>query len=657
MRRRHLLALPALVAVAGLVRWWWVQGLVLGDDPQEFGALRHVLASGPDLRDQLQLRFGGWLPNYVAAVLFGLSETTVLLPAWLVSSSFAALAYVLLVRWRYGAVRSFAGALLVATAPFEVVLGTCRTNDLYLAGALGVGFVLLVLLEERPILQGLSLALALWYGFYVKLWAVYALPGFALYVVGGRRWRTALAFAAASVVLHGATMLNWKLRLGTFVPFVTTHAANYPVKTLAGLGREWTRYPAMLFVGSELHTTLFGIVPWLLLALLLPRLVRRRLDRPDRLLLGFWGSIFLLLELFPAGFRLDAYYTVPRIFRYLAPISFPLTLHTAKLVLDTTRAWRPGWTASAMAALLAANLLGAMDATLPGRSYRRALHAVIDEIERGVPPRVVAEITLGYWLNALYLDPELVETEVVTPPQLYAPTACEQWIRKSAAGWPAGTWLVTGLVNYVHYGALRESLLLGWFDRPLDDRWTLVGEYGVLSYLPRPEAARIWRLARGAPRVASPHERDDPPPPGALAPAARFSAAMERFEAGDRRAARAHFRVLMAGSGPVAEDATFYYAASFFRDESWERARHEFKRMIARYPRGRWIPTAHWHIGITELRQGRVRRARARFAYVARAFPQDPVTVQNARAELKRLSRRDGLVVDLWRRLTGHGSG
>jgi hypothetical protein len=49
----------------------------------------------------------------------------------------------------------------------------------------------------------------------------------------------------------------------------------------------------------------------------------------------------------------------------------------------------------------------------------------------------------------------------------------------------------------VHYGAHTQSLRLPYFDRTLDDRWELVGEYGILSFLPRPETARLWRLTKG----------------------------------------------------------------------------------------------------------------------------------------------------------------
>ena len=158
--RRHLPAALTIFAVAFAVRWWLLQGLVLGDDGQELSALQQILASGPDLRDQLQVRFAGWLWNWVAFRLLGISETTLLLPTWMLSSGFGVLAYALLVRWRYGRARALAGGLMVAAAPFEVVLGTLRTNDLYLGGALAFGFTVAnaIVLAWRIRIENMALA-------------------------------------------------------------------------------------------------------------------------------------------------------------------------------------------------------------------------------------------------------------------------------------------------------------------------------------------------------------------------------------------------------------------------------------------------------------------------------------------------------------------
>jgi hypothetical protein len=242
---------------------------------------------------------------------------------------------------------------------------------------------------------------------------------------------------------------------------------------------------------------------------------------------------------------------------------------------------------------------------------------------------------------------------VTPPPLLYKATDCEQWVRASAPSWPAGTLLLTGLGNYVHYGAHDQGFRLAWFDRPLDDRWELAGDHGVVAYLPRPEAARLWRRTRGAPAPALPPRIADPPaPPGDLAPAARLAAGMERLSAGDHPTARAHLALVRDGDAREADDAAFFYAVTLFRDGDWARAAHELKRLRARRPGGRWVPSIHWHLAICDLRRGRTRRARERFEWIVRRFPEDPATVEGARGELRRMERgRGGLVGELWRRM------
>ena len=90
--RVHVLAAAVLFAVGFTVRWWLRQGLVLGDDPQEYGALLGILTNGPIWSDQLHLRFAGWLANYLAFWLFGVSESAFLMPTALLTSTFAIMA-------------------------------------------------------------------------------------------------------------------------------------------------------------------------------------------------------------------------------------------------------------------------------------------------------------------------------------------------------------------------------------------------------------------------------------------------------------------------------------------------------------------------------------------------------------------------------------
>jgi TolA-binding protein len=181
-----------------------------------------------------------------------------------------------------------------------------------------------------------------------------------------------------------------------------------------------------------------------------------------------------------------------------------------------------------------------------------------------------------------------------------------------------------------------------------------VGDYGVVSYLPRPEGARLWRLARGAFIVPPVTRTPDPPaPPGHLTPAARFQAGMERLNAGDHKMARAHFALVRDTDAPEADDAAFFYAVTRFRDSDWLRAAHEFKRLLHRHPAGRWTPPIPWHLAICDLRRGRLQRAREHFRWIVRSYPEDPATVEGARGELRRMSpNRGGLVGALWSRLT-----
>src|SRR5213078_3748913 len=134
--------LPAVIlAWACALRAVFFSGFVLCDDREEFWIAVHASAYGPVLSDQFQLRFGIWLFN---------------LPA-------------------------FAAALMIAAAPFEVLLSTLRANDVILAWLVGLALAALVVLDSRPVWQGIAVALFGWLAFYVKLWVVYFLPVLGLH--------------------------------------------------------------------------------------------------------------------------------------------------------------------------------------------------------------------------------------------------------------------------------------------------------------------------------------------------------------------------------------------------------------------------------------------------------------------------------------------
>lgn len=656
--RRHVPAVVCLFTLALGIRWWLRQGLVLGDDVQEFDTIVHILTHGLVFTDQLHVRFGSWVFNVLTFWLFGISESAFLLPTAVLSSLLSVLAYAVLVRWGYDGTRAFLGALLVAVAPFEVVLGTLRANDSYLELALAVGFVGLLWLEDRPIWQGVVVAFCLWFAFYVKLWAIYLLPPLAVYAVAGRRWRAAGAFLAASSVLHGVTCAYWWVVVGTPVPFLSTHAATYPVAR-ADLPGLFAVYPRLVFLGSpEFSTPLWGATGYLLVGvvtakLVMPRLRTRgvtlRMDRGDWLLLGFWASFALLLEFVPNGLQLDAYYSAPRIFRYLAPLSFPVALAAAKGMLDVTRSLSRRRLVAAILPVLALYGVEAVQATAPSRNYRADLMAVLSDVRRIDPPMLVSEYMLGLNLRDLYLDPNVQNIAVLAVDGVFRAPDLERWLREHENELDDGTLLLTGLASYVHYGAHLDGFRLAWFEKPLSPSWRLVREYGMLDYLPRPEPARLWRFLRPTQPVVHDeredltvlgdalHDRDE-----------AFREGMRLYDATEYEAARPYFRALRDDPGPRGDDASFFYAAAFFRQERWPRARHEFKRLLRRDRRGRLAAQAYWHIGTCDARLGRTRRGRGFFELVVRDFKDDPVAVGAAAGDLEVLERRRSGVLQAW---------
>ena len=663
MRRRwkHLAVGGALFLFALALRLHFFNGFILGDDPVEFAALVGILRNGPNWTDQLDVRFGGWVLNVAALQLFGVSESTMFLPTWLVSASFPVIGYALLVACGYGVGLAALAGAFVATAPFEVMMGAVRSNDLFLALAVALACVVIIRCERRPVLAGALLALCFWYGFYVKLWAVYFLPPLAVYYLYRRDWLGAASFAAVSTVLHGAALLFWKSRLGHFFPFVTNHAATYPIPAWE-LPRIFLDYPKLVFVGSDLGTTLFGVVPFLLLGLLVLKVIARwlpvglrarggsdfaRWDRLDVLLLAVYGTFFPLLEFVPNAFQFDQYYSAPRIFRYLTPLSFAMALHTAKMVIDATAmaARRRAVLAAIFTAFIAVNLVGAARATAPGRAYRKTFLEVRDEIQRAAPPLVVAESVIAEWLRNLYLLDS--PTAVMTPYHTYPAHEYEAWLKKHRREFPDGTMLITGLSGYVFYGATADGFRLRLFERPLGPQWTLLADHGLMSHLPDP--AQLWRFSRGSLPPLS--RRAEPRlPVSGDTPDALFSNGMRHFDDNQYPVARAHFRAVIDRfpSAEVAQDARYFYAVTYFREQRWEEAKQAFEALLAAEPTGRWIAAGHYHIGRCDLELRQFDEARAQFDFVLENYPDDQNTCAMAREARRGIPGFErGLVFDL----------
>jgi hypothetical protein len=647
----HVAVCGALFLFALALRLHFFCGFVLGDDPVEFAALISINRHGPTWTDQLHVRFGGWVLNVAALRLFGVSESTLFLPTWLVSAAIPVVAYALLVTCGYGAGAAALAGAFVATAPFEILMGAVRSNDLFLALSVALGCLVLLRYSGRPVLQGVLLALLFWFGFYVKLWVVYFLPPLAVYYLRCRAWRAAGSFVLASTILHGATVLFWKSRLGEFFPFLTHYAATYPIPW-ADVPRLLLDYPRLVFVGSDLGTTLFGVVPYVLVALLVLKIVARwlppsmrsgdvadfgRWDRLDVLLVTVYAVFLVLLDLVPNSFKFDQYYSAPRIFRYLVPLSFAVTLHTAKMLLDLTAALlpRPRWLPVAIFLVLAImNITQADTATRPARDFRRTFLAMRDEIERVGPPMVVAESVIAEWLKNLYLVNS--KTRVMTAYHTYPARAYEGWLAKTQGQLPDGTMLITGLSGYVFYGAQQDGFRLRLFAHPLSPEWTIFKNYGFMSHLPDP--AIMWRLSQAGAGSApeAPPEEPALPVTGDTADSL-FKNGMTHFDANEYPAARAHFKAIIDRFPNTAEadDARYFYAVAFFREARWSEAKAAFQSLIATNPNGRWAAAGYFHLGRCDLELQQPEEARAALQYVLDHFSYDVNSANQAREALR----------------------
>jgi hypothetical protein len=518
--------LTTLFLVAWGIRLLFFQGCILGDDPNDIGAAYAALERQLQFTVHWELRIFLWLFIALAQKVLGVSEWSLFLSTWIFSSTLSLVAYLTMTRFGYRGSQAFLAGLFVATAPYEVLIGSLHSSDLFLEWFLAVGFLVLFTQMRSQILHGVVLAVILWGAFYNKFWwSFFFLPVLGIYFLRELHYRhiqMVLAFGLSTLILHSATSIFWRIETGRYFPFAETVKIGlipYVIQP-ADLWRTFAVYPKMIFQGSEFHTTLFGAVPYLFIGFLVIKgglaLGARRTVRFDALdlwLLLFNGSLVLFINYFPCNFKFDHYYSSTRIFRYLAPISFPLALHTGKLAVDLASAWnqrfsnRSGFLKSFPVVvfwilLLSTNLAQAAQATRPGRAYRAAFFNGVREVRRMKPPRVVVDCWMrGFWTMQLATSGPLIPITSPCKPGLEEAKEQEAWIRDNEANWEPGTALVTGVGNYVHYGCHHCGPRLRLFSQPLSPRWTFYADLGLQDYLPTPEDAALWVLQPLGPEV------------------------------------------------------------------------------------------------------------------------------------------------------------
>lgn len=661
-----LWALPiSLFGYAIFLRMYFFSGFVLCDDPQEFGTIETAVAYAINLKDQFHLRFGGWFFNWIAMRLLGASELSFFLPTVLMSASFPVIAYALMQLWGYSKLQAFLAGLLVASAPFEVLVGGLRANDLIFSWFLALGLWSFFALEKRPILQGAVLAFLWWCAFYTKLWVIYLFPALGIYyivqLVKYRRWAGWVSFSLATLFFHIAIGILWKIKLGEFLPYLHNFAPTYPVAA-KDLPHLFSIYPGFLFKGSEFGSTLFGYVPYLLIALLALKSVLSyrgrgsdsgiKFDRVDIMLMVYYLSFFALMNFFSASFKFDQFYSPGRIFRYLTPLSLPMVLHVAKLLIDlmSESAFKRRLPVASMwlvfLSLIGLSIYQSAEATGPGREHRRAWMTVINDIKTQRPAQVVIDSWIAFFMRAVYFRD--VGIEIVTPVNVYSAADYEKWLSEKQADFPKGTWLVSGFCGCVHYGPHGDGFRLKWFSKPLNPGWVLKAQYDTLSYLLRPEPTRIWvwngpsavdASAASQTQQATVIDADfigkeDFSHIHEEGAKNLFELGMKYFDKGDHKSARPYFQKVMTLYPDDADTAMHFYAITYFRENDWRMTIKVFEKLLALYPGSSWSAAAHYHIGVGYKNMGNHTLARREFEAVLEKFRENEALSRLAEEQL-----------------------
>jgi len=503
--RRDIILLSILFLLSFALRLIYFQGFILCDDPEEFGHPKYFLEHKPSFNYHFHFRFSIWIFNWFFFKIFGISEMSFFLPTLLMSSTFPLFAFLILRNFKYNSLSSFLAGLVISTAPFEVMIGTLRANDLIFAWFVHLAFTVFVLFRKKQKIQGILVGIFLWLAFYAKMWAAYFYLIFFIFYIylhrKGENCSGLMYFIASSFILHLITMFYWKKEAGIFLPFFKYHSATYPV-TLDNLINIWLTYPTYIFKGSPLGTTLFGTIPYiLLLSLIIKFVVSRRkntkvrFDQLDVFLFTLYFIFFILLNFVPdTPLKFDSYYSVPRIFRYLYPVSFPMTLHLAKNIIDVAFCFRFKrlFLVFIFALLILINILQARESTLYGREYRSNLLSIIEDIKNLRPPTVLVESWVGYFLQEVYLKDFNISIEPIYG--IYDAKDYEMWLKNNEERLPNGAALIANFGSCVYYGCYHCGFQIDLFIEKLSDDWNLIKEYEYLKY--RNQKPRLYLLSK-----------------------------------------------------------------------------------------------------------------------------------------------------------------
>ena len=66
----------------------------------------------------------------------------------------------------------------------------------------------------------------------------------------------------------------------------------------------------------------------------------------------------------------------------------------------------------------------------------------------------------------------------------------------------------------------------------------------------------------------------------------------------------------------IADDANYYYAICFFKEDKFHETIEAFQSLIERYNDSNWVPEAYYHIGLCKTKLGDITGAKLTYQYL-----------------------------------------
>ena len=451
-------------------------------------------------------RLGTLLPQLAVFRFLPVDDFSFVLPTFVFALGTHAVS-LCLARDLFGARGAFLTSLFFLTSPFETLTATAFSPDYFVAfwTLLAIWGCWRGRATGRLLPMGLG-GLALACALFSKTSALIALPVFALATVASpRRWRGWLAFwVMFGVGVAAVSLVFWWLGGSPFVWYLNRADRPEGHDVTAILGYVLGIYPRYLFLREpDYGHWMFGVTGWVAILGIAAALVgawTARWGGASRVILLFFVGL-LLLNFMPHKLTLGAYYSHPRIFRYLAQVSALVYLSAAFFVELLLRSRARAVRTLGVAVVAAACAFGlweaprvsepSWDANRDGRALSRFFHAQ--------PSVANATIQSDYWHCYRLEDMNWDQHLQFRCPVLSVPEERQRFLEAIRDGW-----VITGGGRVAWYSTRDWGMDLTTSHFTPPPTWRLMFERDGPERPWRREPLRVWVVEPAADAPKSP---------------------------------------------------------------------------------------------------------------------------------------------------------